>query len=489
MGDRVDRSTMTVGHPGEVRRRLEESVAALAAMIDGGCFVGHQDTAGMEVELDLVDPLGRPRLVNDAVLERLGRPDLQHELGRFNIELNLPPQRLAAGGLGTLERQLAALLGTGAVEALGVRLAAIGTLPTLGAEQLTRDRLSSPTRYALLAQRMRAERHRPVMVRIAGRESLAFTTDSIAPEAAATSLQLHLRVPPERFAAYYNAAQAVTGAQLAASANSPYLLGRELWRETRVALCEQVLDTRPRGGVRAGAPARAWLGDRWVRGPVELFDDIVRSMPPLLPTLTAEDPLAAVATGRTPRLQELRLHNGTVWRWNRPVYDTGDGHPHLRIENRVLPSGPTALDMTANAAFYFGLVRTLAEADRPLWTTTPFALVNRDLHAAARLGLAAALHWDGADHAAAPLILDILLPLAADGLDSWGVAAAYRDRYLSVIAQRVRSGQTGASWQTATVRRLEDHAGLDRPAALRETTRRYVEHARTGAPVHDWPAP
>ena len=185
MGDRVDRSTMTVGHPGEVRRRLEESVAALAAMVDGGCFVGHQDTAGMEVEL------GRPWLVNDAVLERLGRPDLQHELGRFNIELNLPPQRLAAGGLGALERQLAALLGTGAVEALGVRLAAIGTLPTLGAEQLTRDRLSSPTRYALLAQRMRAERHRQVMVRIAGRESLAFTTDSIAPEAAATSLQLH----------------------------------------------------------------------------------------------------------------------------------------------------------------------------------------------------------------------------------------------------------------------------------------------------------
>jgi len=319
---------------------------------------------------------------------------------------------------------------------------------------------------------MRAERHGPVVVRIAGRESLAFSIDSIAPEAAATSLQLHLRVPPERFAAYYNAAQAMAGAQIAAGANSPYLLGRELWHETRVALCEQVLDTRQRREVRAGVPPRAWLGDRWVHGPVELFDTIVQSLPPLLPTLAAEDPLDCLATGTIPRLHELRLHNGTVWRWNRPVYDTGDSHPHLRIENRVLPSGPTALDMTANAAFYFGLVRTLAEADRPLWSTTPFALAGRDLHAAARLGLDATLHWDGVDVPPSRLILDVLLPLAGDGLDGWGVAPADRDRYLSIVAQRVRSGQTGAAWQTATVRRLQDRSGLDRPAALREMTRR-----------------
>jgi len=259
VGDRVDTSTLTAGRKEEVRRRLEKSVAALAAMVDGGCFTGHEDTAGMEVELDLVDPLGRPRLVNDAVLERLGRPDLQHELGRFNIEVNLPPQRLATDALRTFERQLAALLGIGETEVLGVRLAAIGILPTLGAEQLTRERLSSPTRYAVLAQRMRAERHGPVVVRIAGRESLAFSTDSIAPEAAATSLQLHLRVPPERFAAYYNAAQAMAGAQIAAGANSPYLLGRELWHETRVALCEQVLYTRQRREVRPACHrGRGW---------------------------------------------------------------------------------------------------------------------------------------------------------------------------------------------------------------------------------------
>jgi hypothetical protein len=327
-----------------------------------------------------------------------------------------------------------------------------------------------------------------VVVRIAGRETLRFSADSIAPEAAATSLQLHLRVPPERFAAYYNAAQVVSGAQLAVGGNSPYLLGRELWQETRIPLCEQVLDTRPRPRVQA-EPPRVWLGDRWVCGPVELFDSIVQLVPPLLPTLTAEEPLACLAAGTAPTLQELRLHNGTVWRWNRPVYDVQDGRPHLRIENRVLPSGPTPLDMTANAAFYFGLVRALVAADRPLWSSTPFALARRDLDGAARFGLDAVLHWDGAEVPASRLVQDVLLPLAGSGLDSWGTPAAERDRYLSVVAQRARSGQTGARWQTAAVRRLEERFGLDRPAALREMTRQYVEHTRTGVPVHDWPLP
>jgi hypothetical protein len=159
MGDEVHGAALVVGRTEEVRRRLEDSVTALAEMIGEGWFTGHEDTVGMEAELDLIDPLGRPRPVNDAVLARLGRPDVQHELGRFNVELNLPPERLAGGGLTTFERRLTGLLGTGEVESLGVRLAATGTLPTLGADHLTRDRLSSPSRYALLASRMRAERH------------------------------------------------------------------------------------------------------------------------------------------------------------------------------------------------------------------------------------------------------------------------------------------------------------------------------------------
>ena len=491
MGDRVDASALVVGQADEVRRRLELCVAVLQRMVDGGWFVAHEDTIGMEVELDLVDPLGRPRLINDAVLARLGRADMQHELGQFNVELNLAPRRLQGRMLHDSERDLADVLEVcrARIERLGARLLAVGMLPTLSAEHLTIERISSNPRYALLCRRMRAARQRPFLVRIIdGCEPVEFTTDSVAPEAAATSLQLHLRVPPDRFAAYYNAAQMIAGAQVAVAANSPYLLARQVWQETRITLLEQLFDTRRRREVRAGAPARVRLGDRWVNSPVELFDDLVRLFRPLFPTLEAEDPDAALGVGCAPALRELRLHNGTVWRWNRPVYDVQAGRPQLRIENRVLPSGPTPVDMVANAAFYYGLVRAIVDSDPTPWKQMPFATAEQNLHRAARDGLAARLCWRGADHPVDQLTREVLLPAAAAGLDAWGVDADDRDRYLGVIEARVRCGRTGAAWQTEAVRYLEKH-GMERITALREMTRRYAEHAHTGAPVHEWPVP
>ena len=273
----------------------------------------------------------------------------------------------------------------------------------------------------------------------------------LAPDAATTSLQLHLRVPPDRFAAYYNAAQMIAGAQVAVAANAPYLLGHQAWQETPITLLEQLLDTRRPKDVRAGAPARVRLGDRWVDDPVELFDDIVRDFPPLLPTMEAEDPDTALETGCAPSLRELRLHNGTVWRWNRPVYDVQAGRPQLRIENRVLPSGPTAVDMIANAAYYYGLVRAVSTtADPAPWEQVPFAVAERDLHRAARDGLTAQLPWRGIDYPADRLTREVLLPAAAAGLDAWGVDSEDRDHYLGVIEARVRSGRTGAAWQIET---------------------------------------
>ena len=491
MGDRVEASALVVGRDPEVLRRLQRSVAVLRRMVDDGWFVGHEDTIGMEVELDLVDPLGRPRLVNDAVLERLGRADMQHELGQFNVELNIAPRRLQGRVLRDSEADLAEVLDhcRARIEGLGVRMVAVGMLPTLSAEQLTVERISHNPRYELLARRMRAARHRPFLVSIVdGCEPVEFTTDSVAPDAAATSLQLHLRVPPDRFAAYYNAAQTIAGAQVAVAANSPYLLGYQAWQETRITLMEQLLDTRRPKEVRTGAPARVRLGDRWINDPVELFDEVVDDFPPLFPTMQADDPDTALETGYVPGLRELRLHNGTVWRWNRAVYDVQAGCPQLRIENRVLPSGPTAVDMIANAAFYYGLVRAIVDTDPAPWTQMPFAMAERDLHRGARDGLAARLFWRGVDHPVDQLTREVLLPAAAAGLDSWGVDTDDRDRYLGVIEARVRCGRTGAAWQTQAVRYLEEH-GLERIAALHEMTRRYVEHAHTGAPVHEWPVP
>lgn len=491
MGDTVDASSLVVGHDDEVQRRLQRCVAALQRMVDGGWFVGHEDTVGMEVEFDLVDPLGRPRLINDVALACLGRADMQDELGQFNVELNLAHRRLRGSVLHDCEGDLTDVMHAcrARIERLGARLVTVGMLPTVSAEQLTVERISANPRYALLCRRMRAARHRPFLVRILdGCEPVEFSTDVVAADAAATSLQLHLRVPPDRFADYYNAAQTIAGAQVAVAANSPYLLTRQAWQETRIPLLEQLLDTRRPRDVRAGAPARVRLGDGWVNGPVELFDELVRLFPPLFPTLDAEDPDAALQAGHAPSLRELRLHNGTVWRWNRPVYDVQAGRPQLRIENRVLPSGPTAVDMVANAAFYYGLVRAIVDTDDAPSDRMPFAVAERDLHRAARDGLAARLHWRGLDYPVDQLTCEVLLPAAAAGLDAWGVDPDDRDRYLGVIEARVRCGRTGAAWQTQTVRHLEEH-GMGRIAALGEMTRRYVEHSHTGAPVHTWPAP
>ncbi|MGX9789729.1 hypothetical protein [Mycobacterium sp. MMS18-G62] len=489
MGERIEPSALVVRHDPAVQHRLERCVAALRSMVDGGWFGAHEDTVGMEVELDLVDPLGRPRLINDTVLARLGRSDMQHELGQFNVELNMAPRQLRGNVLRETESDLTDVFDRcrAGIEGLGVRLIAVGMLPTLSAEQLTVERISHSPRYELLSRRVRAARHRPFLVSIVdGHEPVEFTTDSVAPDAATTSLQLHLRVPPDRFADYYNAAQTIAGAQVAVAANAPYLLGYQAWQETRITLLEQLLDTRRPRDVRAGAPTRVCLGERWITDPVELFDEVVRDFPPLFPTLQAENPDTALETGCVPGLGELRLHNGTVWRWNRPVYDVQAGHPQLRIENRVLPSGPTAVDMIANAAFYYGLVRAIVDSDPLPWTQVPFAVAERDLHCAARDGLAARLHWRGVDYPADELTRHVLLPAAAAGLDAWGVDASDRDRYLGVIEARVRCGRTGAAWQTEVVRHLEER-GLERIAALHEMTRRYVEHAQTGAPVHEWP--
>jgi hypothetical protein len=209
----------------------------------------------------------------------------------------------------------------------------------------------------------------------------------------------------------------------------------------------------------------------------------------LVPVLDDEDPLEALADGRVPRLHELRLHNGTIWRWNRPVYDVQHDHPHLRVENRVLPSGPTPVDMVANSAFFLGCVRALADLDPPVSQTLPFAAVTRDLHKAARLGLDAVLHdpvqASGSTCDARRLLLESLLPLAETGLTAWGVSSEDAEYYLGIIEERVACRSTGAAWQVETVEALEQR-GAVREAAVREMVRRYLAHARTGEPVHTW---
>jgi hypothetical protein len=325
-------------------------------------------------------------------------------------------------------------------------------------------------------------------IAIEGAERLVTHADSAAPEAACTSVQLHVQVSPESFANYWNAAQAIAGPQVALAANSPFLFGRQLWHETRIPLFEQTTDTRPDELKHQGVRPRVWFGERWVTSVFDLFEENIRYFPALLPICEDEDPLAELDQGACPQLTEMSLHNGTIYRWNRPVYAVVDGTPHLRVENRVLPAGPSVVDVMANAAFYYGLVRSLAEARRPVWMHMSFATAAENLYEAARHGIDAQLYWPGlGDVPAAELILHRLLPLAREGLGSWGVDPVLADRLLGIVEQRCISGQTGAVWQIAAADSLTDRTGAGRVEALRLMTERYIEHMHTNEPVHTWP--
>lgn len=495
MGEKVVAGAFDLSDRQRYRRKLHQCLEGLGRLLAERRFDRPRDLMGMEIELNLAGSDGMPRMLNGQVLERIASRDFQTELGMFNLEVNIVPHQLAGRVLDQLAEELRTGLGyadrkAGEVDA-GIVM--IGILPTLGSGDMVRANLSDVDRYALLNDQMVAARGEDFSLDIEGVERLVCTSGSIAPEAACTSVQLHLQVTPERFADVWNAAQAVAAVQVALGANSPFLFGRELWRESRPPLFQQATDTRPPELQNQGVRPRTWFGERWIGSAYELFEENVRYFPPLLPICDEEDPLRVLDGGGVPRLQELVLHNGTVYRWNRPVYGLSDGVPHLRVENRVLPAGPTVADVIANAALYYGLVRALAEESRPVWTRMPFAAAAENFDTACRRGIDAELLWPRPGRSGGltrvpvvKLVRDELLPLAAAGLDAWNIEPADRDRYLGIIEERCKRRTNGASWQTDTYHRARD-AGLGREAALAAMTRRYGELMQDGEPVHTWP--
>jgi hypothetical protein len=363
----------------------------------------------------------------------------------------------------------------------------IGILPTLFDDHMTPESLSSNPRYALLDQQLLLARGEDLQIDIrGGPEQLERTSDSIIPEAACTSLQFHLQVSPDEFAQHWNAAQCLAAVQVGLGANSPYFLGRHLWSETRIALFTQAADTRPAELKAQGVRPRVWFGERWITSVFDLFEENTNYFPALLPLLDPEDPVGVFDAGGVPALHELRLHNGTVWRWNRPVYDIASGQPHLRVENRVLPAGPTVVDMLANGALYFGALKTLAAQDRPVWSQMQFATAEENFEAAAMLGIDSSVFWPGVGEVpVTELVLRRLLPLAHDGLRAWGVDDDIRERLLGVIEGRCKTGRNGATWQVAAVRRFEA-SGMSREESLRRMTQEYVERMHSNEPVHTW---
>ncbi|NIJ10333.1 hypothetical protein FHU38_000677 [Saccharomonospora amisosensis] len=496
MGKDVAPGSFNPRDRGRYRRKVQRCLDTLARMLSDGSFSFPRKHIGLEVELNLVDETMRPSMSNAAVLDTLDDPLFTTELSQHNIELNVPPRPLDGDSALRLEQDLYAYLDKARAKArqAGSLIAPIGILPTLRQEHFDQKWLTNSARYSLLNDQILASRGEQTLLSLdgtglAGRppERLRSFADSILPEAACTSVQLHLQVAPEEFAAHWNAAQCLAGVQVALGANSPFLLGKALWHETRIPLFLQATDTRPEELKNQGVRPRVWFGERWITSIFDLFEENVRYFPGLLPETDDEDPMEALESGEVPNLTELRLHNGTVWRWNRPVYDVVDGKPHLRVENRVLPAGPTVVDMMANAAFFYGTQRALAEQERPVWTQMSFQAAEENLYTGARNGFDARLYWPGIGWVPPDeLVLRVLLPLARQGLRNSDVSTDVADRYLGVIERRCIARRSGSTWQRETVARAQER-GLDRDTALATMLRAYLELAEAGEPVHEWP--
>jgi len=469
-------------------QRLLSDLRALELMLEKGMVEGGVRRYGAEQELVLVDGARDPAPVAPEVLDLIDDPRVTHEIGRFNLEINLTPQALTGSCLRDLHDELNEGVGIvrDSAHQLGGEPVLTGILPTLKLSDLCKANIVPVERYHALDELIREMRGEDYELRIKGIDELTLRHDTVMLEAANTSFQLHFQTDPEHFAAQYNLAQAIAAPVLAAAVNSPVLFGKRLWRETRIAIFQQAVDTRAKGSPDRDLLARVRFGEAWVeRSPIQIFRNDVARFRVFFGDDSDEDPIELVERGEVPKLHALTTHNSTVWRWNRVCYGISEGRPHIRIENRVFPAGPTVADEVANAALWFGLMGTAHRTGRDVPQRLDFDSARANFNAAAREGLRAQFDWlDGRTLPAGELLLENLIPLARQGLDELGVDAEDAERYLGIVRRRVESGQTGSTWL------LKSHAGMKdqgtRAERLTCLTGALLDRQNAGSPVHTW---
>ena len=489
MGIEIHSSSFTDEDRKRFAKRLEDQLTTLRAMLATPGFGRGAPSLGAELELYLVNRDGTPAYLNQEIHRLAGDPQLTLELNRYNMEYNLSPCALQDGALAAVEREVLEKLGElgSIVSDFDARVVPIGILPTLREHDFGGHCITDRQRYRALVAQLLQWRGSDFHININGAEPLQLGMTDITLEGANTSFQVHLRVDPDDYVNTFNAIQLATPLALAISANSPGLFGHELWDETRVPLFKQSIDTRHTDRYRWSEPPRVCFGHGWLRHDAcEPFEQTVRLYRPLLPVCASLDK----AGDGAPALDELRLHQSTVWLWNRPVYDDAGGG-HLRIEMRSMPAGPSAVDMVAGAALMLGLARALRDDMDRLVAALPFNLAEYNFYRAAQHGLDARLVWPGlrqqglSDYPLAEILTE-LLPRADDGLRSMGVSQAERDRYLGVIDARLAAGLNGAGWQRRCLHRRMDE-GQGKVSALGLMLESYIEHSAGNLPVAEWP--
>ena len=470
-------------------RNLIQDVRALEYMLEAGMFETGIRRIGAEQEMFLVDNRYQPAPVVEQLLDRTDDPRLVTELTRFNVEFNTEPIEFGGDCLRRMEDQVDYLLGLARSLAhdAGVDVVLTGILPTIHLSDLVLENMTPLPRYFALNDAIAKLRGGPGAFHIRGVDELFVKHDSIMLEGCNTSFQTHFQVAPDEFARLYNIAQVVAGPVLAAATNSPLLFGKRLWRETRIALFQQAVDTRSSNLYLREMSPRVHFGSDWVRDSVtEIFKEDIARFRVLITSENDERPLDMLERGEIPRLSALQLHNGTVYRWNRACYGIRNGIPHLRIENRILPAGPSAVDEVANAAFWFGLVSGIANREEEITELISFDDAKSNFVAAARLGLASQLTWFNQErYPAHELIEQELIPLARWGLGERGIDSDDVERYLGVIHQRVASKRTGSQWQLESLAAMKGKG--TRAERLGSLVRAMMENQATGRPCHEWP--
>ena len=480
---------------GEARRRfmriLLNELHALEQLVQGDRFERGVSRIGAEQELFLVDRAYQPAPGAIRILERLDDRHYTTELGLFNLEMNADPQTLTGRGLQELETQLDALYQKvrAKAEELEMHPVLAGILPTIGKTNLGLDNMVPRPRYQTLNRAMNAARGGAFDFSIQGIDELSVQHDSVMVEACNASFQVHLQIAePERFAQHYNLAQLLLAPVLAVGTNSPVLFGRRLWSETRIALFEQSCDVRTPGLHLRDSMGRVSFGRAWLRGTVvDLFKENVSRFRALVGTEVSEDAREVVAQGGTPELLALRLHSGTIYRWNRPCYGISEnGKPHLRIELRVLPSGPTIADEVANGALWLGLMTELAANNEDITSRMEFDHARMNLYAAAREGMSARFIWlDGKEVLAQTLLLEQLLPMAQAGLDRAGVDPDVSARYMDILERRARPMRSGTRWVLRSLHEMK--AGATQGARMTALVAAMIARQKTSDVVSDWP--
>lgn len=465
---------------------LLNDLKALEFMLKNNMIEKGIQRIGAEQEFCVLDQYFSPSLKGPDILKQINNEQFTTELARFNLEINLNPFEFTGDCFNQLEEELRTLLDRAhdVAHSNGSKVLLTGILPSISPAELSIDYMTPNPRYYLLGDIIRDIRGSDFELHIQGIDELIIRHDNILFEACNTSFQMHLQIDPDEFVDQYNWAQAISGPILALCSNSPLLFGRELWAETRIALFQQSIDTRDKEtGIRE-RQSRVYFGKDWIRNSVlDIYEDDISRFPLLL-TTEVEDSLEQVKNDEVPALKALAMHNGTIWKWNRPCYGVGGGKPHLRIENRYIPSGPSIDDEIANTALWVGVMKGMPEEYKEIWKKMEFEEARENFHKASKSGMEIGISWNGEVCTAREFGLDFLLPIARKGLEKVKVKSSDIDHYLGIIEERLSKSRSGSRWIVNNYRKLKKE--LDKEDALTALTSGMYTRFTSNKALSEW---